>query len=451
MNSRLTVSTECPSCGAPLDFREGSTALQCGHCRSHLLVTGRKQVLSYAVPPTLTVQGAVAVTSAAHKRNGSPCRVVHPQLYFLPYYRLTGHDFLWEWGPPSGEKLDSVQGNNEESRFREWESQRSLVRSSGAIQFRDHYIEKNFLACDLRGVDVYSLGVRPSVLRLRLFHRAMLETDRRIVSVTIAPEMALIHGMKTEVHDILYRQVLGSVLSVIYFPFWVVEVECRGKQCLTIIDAVAGTLITLDASPALYTVLNRGPSADPQVIGFRPLVCPNCGWDLPLRPDDSIFFCSSCNRVWQITGQELSEVSYQVAEQLRVGTQGSLQYLPFWVLQEGSGHGFQRFFVPAFRCRRLKLLNDLAMNMSRRQPAYSVTNSATPELQGCYYDQEDAMRLAQFASAGLRAKNPEELRTMQDEQLPISGATLTWFPFADQGYSLVEPFTKTSLPRQLLL
>jgi hypothetical protein len=121
------------------------------------------------------------------------------------------------------------------------------------------------------------------------------------------------------------------------------------------------------------------------------------------------------------------------------------------VLQEGSGHGFQRFFVPAFRYRRLKLLNDLAMNMARRQPAYSVTNSATPELQGCYYDQEDAMRLAQFASAGLRAKNPEELRAMQDEQLPISGATLTWFPFADQGYSLVEPFTKTSLPRQLLL
>jgi hypothetical protein len=238
---------------------------------------------------------------------------------------------------------------------------------------------------------------------------------------------------------------------VIYFPFWVVEVECQGKQRLTIIDAVVDSVVTLDAAPALYTVLNRGPSADPQIIGFRPLVCPNCGWDLPLRPDDFIFFCSSCNRVWQITGQELAEVSYQVAEQPWVGTQDSLQYLPFWVLQEGSGHGFQRFFVPAFRYRRLKLLNDLAMNMSRRQPAYSVTNSATPELQGCYYDQEDAMRLAQFASAGLRAKNPEELRTMQDEQLPISGATLTWFPFADQGYSLVEPFTKTSLPRQLLL
>jgi hypothetical protein len=91
------------------------------------------------------------------------------------------------------------------------------------------------------------------------------------------------------------------------------------------------------------------------------------------------------------------------------------------------------------------------MNMARRQPAYSLTNGGIPELQGCYYDQEDAVRLAQFVSVGLRAKNPEELSAMQDEQFPISSATLTWFPFSDQGYSLVEPFTKTSLLRHLLL
>ena len=51
MTSHLVVSTECPLCGAPLDFTEGSNAVQCLHCRSNLLVTGRKQVLSYYVAP----------------------------------------------------------------------------------------------------------------------------------------------------------------------------------------------------------------------------------------------------------------------------------------------------------------------------------------------------------------------------------------------------------------
>ena len=37
--SHLVVSTECPLCGAPLDFAEGSNAVRCQHCRSNLLVT----------------------------------------------------------------------------------------------------------------------------------------------------------------------------------------------------------------------------------------------------------------------------------------------------------------------------------------------------------------------------------------------------------------------------
>jgi hypothetical protein len=43
------------------------------------------------------------------------------------------------------------------------------------------------------------------------------------------------------------------------------------------------------------------------------------------------------------------------------------------------------------------------------------------------------------------------LSAMQADRLTVSGTTLTWFPFFDRGYSLVEPSTKTSLSRQLLL
>jgi len=445
--SRLVVSTECPACGAPLDFTEGSTALRCDHCRSNLLVTGRKQVLSYAVTPKHAAQRAVAVTLATYRQNGVPCRVVQLQLYFIPYYRLTGHDFCWETVPPSKEEQEELLGINEGTPV----FVRLVERKEETVQFRDRYVEKNFVACDLVGAGLYSLGIRPAVLRLGLFRRETLEANGRIVSVTTSPEVALSQGLKVDLQNVLYRQVLSQVLSVIYFPFWVVEVECQGEQRLTIVDAVAETVVTADAPLSLYTVLNRQPTAEPQVIGFRPLTCPNCGWDLPVKPDDVIFYCSSCSRAWQIEGQRLFEVSHQIAERLDTGKPQPIKHLPFWVLQAEIKNRPWRFFLPAFRYRRLKFLSDLATNLSRRQPAYTVTNNALPELSGCYYDQGDALRLAQFTHVGLQAKSPEEIRAVQAEQLSIASGTLTWFPFHDQGYSLVDPFTKTSLPRNLLL
>ncbi|MFB3108177.1 MAG: hypothetical protein ACE1ZE_02275, partial [Candidatus Binatia bacterium] len=108
MTSHLVVSTECPLCGAPLDFTEGSNAVRCLHCRSNLLVTGRKQVLSYYVAPKMDAQGALAKLTAAKKQSGARYRVIKKQLYFIPYYRLTGHDFRWEVPPDKPKRERTV-------------------------------------------------------------------------------------------------------------------------------------------------------------------------------------------------------------------------------------------------------------------------------------------------------------------------------------------------------
>ncbi|HEY5610437.1 MAG TPA: hypothetical protein VIL97_04470, partial [Thermoanaerobaculia bacterium] len=89
MKEHLLVSTECPTCGAPLDFPEGSTAVVCSHCKSKLLVTGRKQVLSFAIRPKVTKEAALAL--AIKERRG---RITLCDLYFVPYYRFTAHDYL---------------------------------------------------------------------------------------------------------------------------------------------------------------------------------------------------------------------------------------------------------------------------------------------------------------------------------------------------------------------
>src|SRR5512139_2206131 len=96
MINRLVVSTECPTCSAPLDFEEGSNVVRCQHCRANLLVTGRKQALSYYIAPKIDGRQAATRVMFAHSEAGQRGRVVKAQLYFVPYYRLTGHDLRWE-------------------------------------------------------------------------------------------------------------------------------------------------------------------------------------------------------------------------------------------------------------------------------------------------------------------------------------------------------------------
>src|SRR5690349_14821943 len=97
--SQLVVSTECPTCSGPLDFSEGSNAIRCPSCGSRLLVTGRKQVLSYWVKPKVKAD----VAGASARTGRIEAQVARTQLFFVPFYRLTGHDFQWQDVPPRPE------------------------------------------------------------------------------------------------------------------------------------------------------------------------------------------------------------------------------------------------------------------------------------------------------------------------------------------------------------
>jgi hypothetical protein len=456
----------------------------------------------------------------AHRQNGVPVRAIKPQLYFIPYYRLTGQDFSWEVAAPepkpesaattgamSDLSLDLDWGSSK------WSSHQSISvldlfiklcrrglemyrRRKGVpaakvlpdepevklgamlsdsiakrptysgldgeqeVRFQDRYVEKNFVACDLKGLDVYSLGVRPTVLRLELFQKKTLEASGKVVSVSIPPEEALSHGMKAaDSQNILYRTVIGRVLSVIYFPFWMVEIERHGERILTVLDAVSEAVIKLDAPTSLYAALDQPSKAEPEVIGFRPLACPNCGWDFSVKPDDVVFFCLSCKKAWQLLKKDLYEVSYQIAERPNSDQKEPVKYLPFWTLQARLPSGQVRtdkdspgrFFVPAFRYRRLKSLSDLARNLFKKQPSYSVLDGERPEVHGCYYDQEDAAMLAQFIHVELTARRSGNVKNFDEEKFSVTSTSLAWFPFKVQGQSLTDPFTSQSLFQNLLL
>jgi DNA-directed RNA polymerase subunit RPC12/RpoP len=451
MENRLVVATTCPTCSAPLDFAQGTNAIQCGYCRSSLLVTGHKQILSYAISPKVERHDAVAQAQLAYEERSMPCCVRTARLYFIPYYRLTGHDLRWVQVASSAERR-ALSTSLLQSIMEQPEA-RQTFREPCKPQLHDRYIEKNFIACPMPGAGLHSLGIRPAVLRLELFRSEHLTSLGTVVPVGMSPREALAQGLKTVgKQHVMMRQVLGRMLSVLYFPYWVVEVERAGQTALAIVDAVATKVITLDAPCSLYRVLHQASNTTPQVIGFRPLVCPNCNWNLPLRTDDSLCFCTACDRAWQLAGSELHAVVYQVASLPSRPGQSGVTYLPFWILQPKTISGDPRpYYLPAFRYRRLKVLADLACRWTRKQPHYEMLTGAKPPLQGGFYDQGDAVQLAHFVHTGLSLERHRRGSPAARPQLSFRRAALTWFPFTVRGRYLIDPITGLDLQHSALL
>lgn len=501
--SQVVVSTECPSCSGPLDFSEGANAIRCPSCGSDLLVTGRKQVLSYWVAPKVKgdVAGAVARTGRLE------ARVADARLFFVPFYRLTGHDFQWQDVPPRpepespafpgiGESLgggresgppeidipvgamlgwgaDLLLGRRAGDVVRDFlgaprKPERSLDLAGltaarpgpgldapdGQIECLDRYVEKTFPAADLAALGVASLGVRAQVLRVSLFERSALAALGTVVAPQLAPDRAMVQGLSAPgFQHVIYRQVLGRILSVIYFPFWVVELAQGGERWLTVVDGVAESIVQPRAPVSLREALERPAIDEPPTVGLRPLVCPNCGWALPLQPEDVILFCGSCHRAWQIHGVELADVPHEIADMrpdaAEPGPLAGAIYLPFWQIEAAGAADVPLAWVPAFRYRRLKTLHDLAARLTAKPPVYRPWTGERPAVRGCFYDAEDAALLARFAAAG-RQRTPGGVKAAAEAEPAFAGARLTWIPFTRDSRSLRDPATGFALQETLL-
>jgi len=449
--NRLVVSTECPTCGAPLDFGEGSNAVQCLHCRSQLLVTGRKRVLSYYVAPKVEAREAAVKVMCAQQEAGQRCRISKVERYFIPYYRLTGDDLRWEKAEAPA-PADSEDGQLLPLDLLSLRQRPSFGDDDEApLSLHDRYIERSFIACQLPEAGLYSLGIRPAVLRLLLFQGSTVRALGKVVAPDVGAEAALARGMKVaEIDPILQRRVIGSLLSLVYFPYWVVEVERREARVLSLVDAVSAAIPGLGVGARLYDVLNRDPAADPPSVGFRPLVCPNCGADLPVRPDDIIFFCASCESAWEIEGEELRAVTYEIGVVPGAAAGAVVKYLPFWRLEVDAPQGSpSRFFLPGFRCRRLKILVDLARALSEHMPAGGGAFVGA-EVHGCHYDRDDARLLAELTYPELRPRPRRAVAELQERRLQLRTAVLVWLPFEVRGQELIDCCTGHAVSQQLL-
>jgi predicted RNA-binding Zn-ribbon protein involved in translation (DUF1610 family) len=413
--ARLDVATTCPACGAPLEVTEGATSARCGHCGNRLLLPGRRRVMTYVARAKTPAEHALALARAV----ASAAR--DPEPWLLPYYRYTAEELRWQWPPlPPGQE----------------HAQPDPTR---VPQLVEAAIERNFLACAWDGLGLYSMGVRTTALRLELFRTDALGADVRVAGPETAADAALAHALRTtDAALIAHRAVVCGVLSLVYFPVWMIPLGA-GESCrFAVVDAIAGTLVTREGPPHLRERLARAAVPPVTAVEPRVLACPNCGWDLPDDPDHVIFFCEHCARAWRHVEQRLEPASHLVVPPRVAGA--PIQHLPLWLVDaRGAPSVPGPIAVPAFRHRARRLVVTLATQLTRKRPdrpTGEVTPARSPA--GGYLDAADARTLARFVAAGID-------RSVADA-LDLGEPWLAWWPFERLAGSLREPFTRFALP-----
>ena len=450
------VSSECPSCGAPLDFSEGSNAVRCQHCESHLLVTGRTQLLSYSIAPTVNLREAARTAAYECEAAGRPGRVREARLWLIPYYRMTGHDLRWEWTTDERESGEAV----DDAEARLWA--RVMPRGMPAepsrpdadlrrLQLRERHIEKSFLACEVEGLALpVSLGLRPTVLRLQLHRPEHAGTRVRVIAPTLAPERAWEIGLKAVgAGQAVYRRVLRQVLSLVYQPVWAVTLKAA-TGAVVLVDALTGKAMQLLDDHLSAPVPAEEPPSPATVIGLRPLVCPNCGWDFPLKADEIVAPCTSCWHAYAIDGSELRPVDYRLGVVAPPNGAETLTHLPFWVLDASVQAERLPLHIPAFRYRRLKVLVDLARVLAAKVPTYTRATPNPFSGRGVLYDQDDAAALAAVVLAGANPHSDRTARQLKQTPLEVHAASLVWMPYRHAHDALIDPFSGRAFAVSLL-
>jgi predicted RNA-binding Zn-ribbon protein involved in translation (DUF1610 family) len=275
---------------------------------------------------------------------------------------------------------------------------------------------------------------------------------------------------------IVARKVIGRTRSIIHFPFWIIEASERSGQevVLAVVDGVSGDVTNDAAPPGLLDTLVARNDNHFETVGMRPMKCPDCGVDLPVRMRDVVFFCSGCGKAWYIRDTELLQIPYNAIPPK--GPAAGREYFPFWVMEakvvangETIGNKYEltrlapgirvpqeadrqvsfRFFVPAFQIANLNILSRLASSFTRTQPVWQreeLPRGAAPA-RGCFISLEDVLELAPLVLLTLVPKeNKKALKFALEASVEMKGAELVLVPFARSAMEYTDEIIGQSLP-----
>ncbi len=417
----------CPQCGGEVTFEAGTHLFHCSFCRTnlHMITNGP---LCYMIPPWKGLDGPEE-------------HIVH-----IPYWRFKGMRYR-------------VVGRNK--------------IEAGAL-------DTTAVACTGLPVEA-SLGIRPQVGVLRLIpdSRYMLPHNRpaREAIEHISARLQLLDNHSA--HGI--ERFIGETKCLIYAPFKMARVKGppsgKGVWRLAPLWDRDNENVWRSLSAQAVARIKRGLM---QVMapGYRffPLICPECGFDLPALSGAIVYPCQGCSRVWQVNGDGLTQIEYRLYNPPSGITDPV--FLPFWRLSMTLGGmpvknrgQLSRFvisyrtiprkwdnqpvtlFVPAFKLNpRLFLKVAKWMSLANIVEDSAAGLDEPMGLHAVSLPLEEAAQAIKIVLAELfKGNNPRLLGMIKECRLKVDNAFLTFLPFKKQVMELVDAFSGHAIPKAALL
>jgi hypothetical protein len=131
----------------------------------------------------------------------------------------------------------------------------------------------------------------------------------------------LINDYQTRTGGLHKAIFIGETASVIYSP-----VYCANGR---VYDAILKKPLDLQTKDAEVEQALISTPDEKWHVEFFPLLCPNCGADLPGEKDALIVFCSNCNSAWNPSNKKFTKVEFATWQEKG----DDITYLPFWQLK----------------------------------------------------------------------------------------------------------------------
>ncbi len=407
----LTIQQKCPSCGAPIELREGDRLIRCPYCDvQNFMVT--REILRFVLPDK--------VPEYISKRN----------IFYAPYLRFKGNIFYCKGKFQKFKVVDTTR--------------QGLTTSilPPSLGLRPQAMGMSLVTDEIKGV----------FLRQTIQAKTLLER---------ASKLTILDSQKIKA-PFYHRAYIGETLSCIYMPLYVKDG--------VLYDGVVNKALAQGGS-AEKMRQNGIRFQKTWTPHFLATLCPVCGDSLAGEHDSLVLLCCNCNSFWEEERGGFVKLSGKCV----VSKEEGMCFLPFWklyinssgivmdsfadllrltnqplVIRRNHKERGLAFFVPAFKLRPSTFLT-LGKNLTLSQE--KLPKGKTAMAKGMYPVTLSAKEAGQALKSTLaRAAVNKNILFPKLPKVHFHHlkTELVYLPFIDKGHDLVQKHSGVSLVKTIL-
>lgn len=315
-----------------------------------------------------------------------------------------------------------------------------------------------------------TLGIQPQVAKLFL-----IADENRLAAPQKGAREALYIAERRfqciQDETALFEGFVGASRCLVYAPFLLMDLPGGNGYTLKGYTGTISSAHQLDRPDVDPLLSALGKASPPNAINFLPLLCPECGHDLPAEPGAVALFCSYCARGWRARAGKFVQLPYGIVD-VSSGGQNTA-FFPFWHLTFNiSGlpiksradlllaaipyrqpsatwhHEAAQLLIPAFKLPP-RLFLRVAGNTSLASihiPQDRLSLAPGTKTEPVRLPLEEAAQVAKVVLAHLLSNRRRLYPLVARARLRLKRTTLLLLPFSLQGNEWIDMHSSQAIP-----